>query len=466
LKKRNIEKAMASSNLNSSQGSTNLSRVKAANPKLLFLAHPFPPAHSIGAVRTRNMAKHLSRLGWEVTVVTPDPSLRIRLNQGQFSGTNLGLDGVRRIYTGHRWRCLQPTIFRFRDDGLGKLYGGLARVVARRLRIDRAQGWIKPAEQACRSLSRNDFDVILATGRPFVAFELAQRLAKKFGRPYVLDYRDPWTTPSPHPWPTRIVRREETLMKDAAAAITVSGTWAKTMQDRFNLENKIHVITNGYDPEEIDGIAPHRFDHFAIVYAGRFYLPRRVITPLMAALSRLKGHNPQWYFHYYGREQSHVAEEAAKYGLTDRVVQHGYVPRNECLSAIRGASLSVVLNPVKADATARDLGWIPAKLFELLALRAPTLFIGATEGDAAKIVEQTGGNGVFSAQDVSGIAAFLSGRMHNKSISISTCDAYAWPNLVTELDRVLRVSAGIPLATKSSAQTISGPAQPGFLQLD
>ncbi len=44
-------------------------------PKMLFLACYFPPVHGSACVRTWNMAKYLARLGWDVTVVTPDPSL-------------------------------------------------------------------------------------------------------------------------------------------------------------------------------------------------------------------------------------------------------------------------------------------------------------------------------------------------------------------------------------------------------
>jgi glycosyltransferase involved in cell wall biosynthesis len=241
------------------------------------------------------------------------------------------------------------------------------------------------------------------------------------------------------------------LLQGAAAAITVSPTWANALRDRFECANKVHVITNGYDPEEAERVAPHEFDHFAIVYAGRFYPPRRVVTPLMAALSQLKNHKTRWFFHYYGGHQSHVAEEAAKYGLADRVVQHGYLPRAECLSAIRGASVALVLNPVSANATDRDLGWIPAKLFEPLALRAPILFIGATDGDAARIVQETGDSGVFSGQDTSAIVSFLSALMDHKTMTIAGCDAYSWAQLAIKLDRVLREAAGIESPTKRFA---------------
>jgi len=39
--------------------------------RVLFLSYYFPPAAAIACVRTWALAKYLSRLGWEITVVTP-----------------------------------------------------------------------------------------------------------------------------------------------------------------------------------------------------------------------------------------------------------------------------------------------------------------------------------------------------------------------------------------------------------
>ena len=428
-----------------------------SRPKLLFLTRAFPPGAGVGAVRTWNLAKYLSRQGWDVSVVTPHPSLWRRPDNPEKVARDVEREGIRLIFTGHRWRSLTPEL-KCWNERAGWVIGGICRRIARRLSIDRGIGWIKAAERACSHLTAEDVDLILASGPPFSGFVLAKRLSDRLGRPYVMDYRDPWTGKPHRPLPDRVRRQEERLLQGAAAVTIVSPTWARVLTNMFHLDRKVHVITNGFDPEDAQQITAHRFDHFAIVYAGTFYPPRRVITPLMAALSQLKGHSTRWYFHYYGRHQSHVGEEAAKYGLADRVIQHGYVPRKQCLSATRGASVAVVINPVNPQPTAFDLAWIPAKLFEILALGTPLLFIGATEGDAADIVRQTGEGGVFTAQNVNGIASFLSGLMDTKTISASGCDAYSSPNLATKLDRVLRMSAGMLSPTKNSVQVFGDNA--------
>lgn len=46
----------------------------------------------------------------------------------------------------------------------------------------------------------------------------------------------------------------------------------------------LHVISNGFNPVEVAAVKPYEFGHFAIMYAGNFYPPKRVITPVMQAL--------------------------------------------------------------------------------------------------------------------------------------------------------------------------------------
>jgi hypothetical protein len=79
------------------------------------------------------------------------------------------------------------------DSGLGWVAGGISRRIARRIGIDKGIGWVRAAERACARVRPEEVDLILASGSPYSSFVLAERLAKKLARPFVLDYRDPWT---------------------------------------------------------------------------------------------------------------------------------------------------------------------------------------------------------------------------------------------------------------------------------
>jgi glycosyltransferase involved in cell wall biosynthesis len=414
-------------------------------PKLLFLAYAFPPLRAISSVRAWNIAKYLSRLGWEVTVVTPWPSLwRYIENPKEVTG-EFEREGVHHIPTGHGWRHLMAGRVKCWNQGLGWIAGGACRRVARYLGIEGEIGWLEPAKKACSTLTGDDVDMILATGPPFVAFSLANWLSDKLRRPYVLDYRDLWSQ-NPHDAlsPTLTVRREAELLAGCAAAVVVSRSCGLAIAQRFDLVRKIHVVTNGYEPETLADIESCDFGHFAIVYTGSFYPPKRVITPVMAALKRFKeirnGYNAECYFHYYGNSdgEAHVRQEANRFGVIDRVVLHGIVSRAEALSAVRGAGVAVVITSIFEDASLEDKGIVTGKLFEALGLGTSILLIAPPGSDAREIVEEIGMGHSFLGQDIDGIVDFLSNiaRTHNKRTKCA--DKYSWPSLAVKLDGILK----------------------------
>src|SRR5262249_22572746 len=145
-------------------------RVRGGRPRLLFLAYPFPPLKVTACVRTANVAKYLARLGWEITVVTPHPSVWRHVEDLQETDAALERQGVRRILTHHRWRWLSPDHLHCWNQGLGWFMGGVCRKAGRLLEIQEEIGWLKEAQSACSTLAGHDVDVILATGSPFITF--------------------------------------------------------------------------------------------------------------------------------------------------------------------------------------------------------------------------------------------------------------------------------------------------------
>jgi len=215
------------------------------------------------------------------------------------------------------------------------------------------------------------------------------------------------------------------------------------MDQRFSLGPKLHVVTNGYDPEELTNVRPHDFGHFAIVYTGTFYPPKRVVSPVMAALKRLKetlnNKDSDWYFHYYGEHEDHVREEAQRFGVMERVILHGKVPRPEVLSAVRGAGAAVVITSVTAEGTREDKGIVTGKVFEPLGLGTPILLVTPPDGDATEVVEETGMGRWVTGTDIEGMTRFFSDNLALARRVAGTCiDKYSWPVLASQLDKILR----------------------------
>jgi glycosyltransferase involved in cell wall biosynthesis len=414
------------------------------SPKVLFLSLPFPPFRATACVRTWNIAKYLARVDWDVTVVTPFPSLWRNVDNPEKVAAEVEREGIRQIFTDHRWRCLSPDHLNCWNESLGWVAGGICRRIAQQLGIDKGIGWIKAAERACSHLTPNDVDVILATAPPFAAFLLAKRLSDRLGRPYVLDYRDLWSKNAHDPMPT-VAKEEAKLLAGAAAITTVSPSWGSIMDQNFGVGSKLQIVPNGYDPEELCDIQAHDFGHFAIVYAGAFYPPARVISPVMAALSSLKettnGKRAEWFFHYYGSHESHVREQAERFGVTERIVLHGSVPRTEALSATRGAGVAVVITSVAQEASVEEKGIMTGKVYESLGLGARILSIAPLGSDIRTIDERSGMARTFTGNDTKGIALFLEEAMSGRPLKPTNRDLHSWPKIVEKMDCVLRIMA-------------------------
>jgi hypothetical protein len=417
-----------------------------SKPRLLFLAYYFPPSDGIGGVRAYNIAKWLSRIGWEVTVVTPVVEAWRRAGSAAAVDLALAREGIRCIRVEHHWRLLSPGHLICPDNLAWSLVGGLSRRAARVSGVEVEIGWMREAERALSVLDPRDVDVILATGKPFGSFALASWLGRRLDRPFVLDYRDLWTT-NPHaisePRPSTL-RLEKRLLSECADVIAVSRGVAADLEARSG--KRVHVVTNGYDPEELSQVRPFPFGHFAIVYAGLFYPPKRVITPIMAALALLQkdsaNRRKDWAFHYYGSDSDHVRREGERFDVMKHVVIHGLLPRTEVMEAVKGAGLSVVIASVEESASNRDRGIVTGKVFDSMGLETPMLIVAPAGSDLETIVKTAGRGQTFSGGDVSRMAVFIADAIEERVPPVRRVETYAWPNLVQDVDEVLRSACG------------------------
>ncbi len=418
------------------------------NNRLLFLAYYFPPVRSIASVRSWNIAKSLSRLGWDVTVVTPDPSLRHDTEESTAVLASPAALGIRFLNTGHAWPSLDPDRLRSAGTGIRRFAGKVARRISVVFGIEREAGWNRAALKACSRLAVDAVDVILVTGSPFGAFSVAEEVARKIRKPFVLDYRDLYTT---HPHFARngvfhSPKKEQRLLTRAAAVTVVSGSMKASLQNAFGVGGKTHVVTNGFDAGELGATRAGKFDHFAIVYTGQFYPPISVVTPIMAMLARLKAVRgqsaPGWAFHYYGDAGEYVRNEAERSGVSENVVVHGYVSRGESLAAVRGAGIAVVITSVRPDSTLEEKGIITGKIFEAIGLSTPILLIAPPGTDAGVVLDAAGAGKRYAGGDIDGMTDYVLQVMGGARPLKRNPEEYEWGNVARILDSVLRGVTG------------------------
>ncbi len=232
-------------------------------------------------------------------------------------------------------------------------------------------------------------------------------------------------------------------MEASAATIGVSPSLAGSLQEEFALLKATHVITNGFDPEELARVPKLDFGHFAIVYTGSFYPPKRGVEPLMAAMQRLDSVVPpddRWAFHYYGNQGDYVRRVADAFRVGHRTLIHGSVPRAEALCAIRGASVAVVISSIFERASLAEKGIVTGKVFEEIGLGAPLLVIAPEGSDLDGILATTGLGKRFAGTEIDGIVAFLRERMDGGELRPRNTEMYSWASIGDQLDAVLRDS--------------------------
>lgn len=412
--------------------------------RVLFITYFYPPVSATGSVRTKNVAKYLTALGWEVTIVTPDLKSR---NPDANDSTHC-LEPTSREWpsmfsTRHRLQFLMPAHTMAGPHSRRVSPGGLGRWLARKLDIQPDIGWALPAYCTYRLIRPETVDVILVSGGPFASFLLAAMLGRRLNKPYVTDYRDLWTdnphgTGNPSPWSSWL---EALVLRRAAGVVVVSPGMATTLAAKVAAD-KIRVVTNGYDPVEMAAVKPAAHDHFAIVYAGRFYPPKRGAASIMAALARLEltegATSANWLFHYYGPHSVHVAEEATRHGVSQRVRVHGEVVREAALSAVRGAGVSVVMTSVGDVDDSPTRGILTAKLFDALGLGTPLLLIAPSSSDAAALFGEISHEGHYVSTDTDGIASYLAKLIGGHRPARRGGPVYSWPELATQMGGALR----------------------------
>ena len=359
--------------------------------QVLFVAYYFPPLGGIGSLRALKLATHLTRFGWQATVLAPrdgayhrDPGLvfpeRHVVRTGSCELSRLGKRAVGSAAGDNRPARLGTTLARVR------------KWVRRWLYVPDAQiGWYPFAVHAGRHLLREaHFDTIFSSSFPVTAHLVARRLARDAGLPWIAEFRDPWTDAAEYD--SRVRARldravETSILKDARAVVTVSERWADLLRSRGARD--VTVITNGFDPADLADLEDEpQAAHPTATYLGSYYPGLQDLGTPLRALTRLRARDvPDLRVLVVGQRPGGLDEELAALG--NAVVCTGFVRHAEALRLVSGSSLLLLAGPRRGEDVA--LGHIAAKVFEYLGSRRPILYVGHPEADMARLLRPMAG---------------------------------------------------------------------------
>ncbi len=390
--------------------------------RLLFVTYYFPPSGGPGVQRSLKFVKYLPEFGWRPTVLTVRPESASWPDPDPDSVADIPEDTlVERTGAWDPYALYARLLGRKKQEVISVGFTGEdgttpGRRFARWLRAnlflpDARVGWVPFATARARALMRQKYDAVLTTGPPHSTHFAGLALRRTHGTPWLVDFRDPWTEidfQSELPI-TGLARAldaflERRVLRNADGFAVVSAS----MQRRFAQRGYMsEVIENGFDPADFEeGTPSHTVsrDAFVVAHVGNMNRSRNP-EALWKALSDPEAASdyPALQLRFTGHVDPAVLASASASCSGVHLDTLPYVPHRAAIDRMREAALLLLcINRVQGAE-----GIPTGKLYEYLASGRPVLALGPADGDAARILQETGAGRMFDFDDADGVRAFL-----------------------------------------------------------
>ncbi|MCP4545713.1 MAG: glycosyltransferase family 4 protein [bacterium] len=286
--------------------------------KVLMISHGYPPVGGSGMLRTLKFSRYLPEHGWQPLILTLKRTKHPRLDPKLLAEVPPGTP----VYHSPVWNALAAIVACRKvvkrvlgggGAGAGDATestggstveetggGGLARKVKDFFTTpDGYVGWYLPGLLiGLWMIIRHRPRVIYSTSPPPTAHLIGRALSRMTGIPWVIDFRDPWTLQFPAGLLTtrkgRICRKlERDIMSRTQRVIANTVPLAAALKGAYPdlPDDKVEVITNGFDPADfVDDLAsPPADGPFMFLHAGEFFPAQelRVPDPFLIAVRDL-----------------------------------------------------------------------------------------------------------------------------------------------------------------------------------
>ncbi|WP_377887632.1 glycosyltransferase [Alkalihalobacillus sp. R86527] len=363
--------------------------------KILVVSYYFPPYNTIGAIRVSKTAKYLKQCGHEVKILTAkNQTLPLNLspdlsNNDVYATSWINVNKPIEILLGGSRKVAYEGYTSHKKFSLLKKPGYVYREL---LNFPDGQiGWYPYALKEGKKLI-DDWrpDIIFASAMPLTSLLIGSKLSKIYKIPWVGELRDLWI--DHHAYQHSTIRTkletkfEREILSTACGLVTVSEHLADQIKKKYN--GPVKVILNGFDPTDYEGEmtsykAPYH-PKLNIVYTGKIYESNQDITPLLKALSILKGtrYENKITINLYGRDLNHVFNKVSSYGVNSFFKNNGFVNYKE--SIMKQKTADILLHLLWNDE--KQKGIYTGKLFEYFGASRPILGIGTKNNLAAKLI--------------------------------------------------------------------------------
>ena len=380
--------------------------------KVLIITYYWPPASGPGVQRFLKICKYLRMFEWEPIVLT--------VRNGSYPSFDETLihDIPDNLSVYKTQTCEPFTLFnkfsgkKGRDSSVGfinmnqkkSLFQRIAFFIRANFFIPDARiGWKSFAlRQAYRIIKKEQIDAVITTGPPHSTHLIGHKLKYKFHLPWIADFRDPWTTVYYNEiFPrTKFTEKldyhlESKVLRESDLVTVVSHGLKEEYMGRAQ---RLEIIYNGYDEEDVIHSATEKSNIFTLSYIGNLK-PNQNITMLWEALNELKkeiNHFSQLFrLRFIGNIDNQILEDVNHNNLQDITETKSFVPHREATKLMSASNMLLFIVPFVTN----NRLIITGKLFEYIASQTPILSIGPTGGNAAKILSESGRDDMITYDD-------------------------------------------------------------------
>ena len=380
--------------------------------RLLLLTYYWPPSGGAGVQRWLKFSKYLALQGIDITVITPEnpeyPSVDESLNQDIHPSIEVIKYPIWEPYT-----LYKKLMGKSNQDGINTGFLSESEHVSWKEKLSRwvrgnffipdaRKFWIKPTIKKLNLLLKDQsFDALISTGPPHSVHLIAKAIKEKHVIKWIADFRDPWTNidfyeelmlsagaDNKH-------HRLEKAVCETADDILVVGDTMRREFEAIAPNTPVHVIPNGYDPDDQPETTEELDQHrFILSHIGSFS-PARNVQALWEALAELCNELPEFknqlVIRSIGKTDASILANIERTGLSAHLDKIDYVPHDKIGKYQRQSHL--LLLPVNQSPNAK--GILTGKLFEYLSSNRPILAIGPEDGDLAHLMQQVNGDPVI-----------------------------------------------------------------------
>lgn len=418
--------------------------------KVLIISYYWPPAGGSGVQRWLKFSKYLPKYGWQPIIYTPEnPYFEIKDKK-----LLKDISHETEVWKTSIW---EPYVLKDKLFGKGNKIQTAGVVSNKRSLKNRMLNWIrgnmfipdpkiywvKPSVKCLSNkIKEEDIEHIITTGPPHSMHLIGLGLKKLAPNlRWIADFRDPWSELDllDEFHLSKSSRRkhkklEYKVLKTADITLTVSESWANDLNSLG--ANKVKLITNGYDVQDID-VKPKTNDKFII---GHYGLLNHLRNPknLWSALNNLCDENADFNaklaIHLTGNIDADVIAEIESYPyLNDKIKQFGYISHEKVLEQYNEASVLLLL----LFNSKSGVGNYPGKIFEYFAAQKPILAFGPSESDTKNLITKTNSGIYFPYDELNLKQAVLGLFDEKKKFEFTDTEKFSRERLTKDLSEIL-----------------------------